>query len=133
MFWHQLVTIEACSWKNSEVVVECGAQGTFPLQGTCSKGTGTSRDHRELGRGLLGKPSWSPGKALMVLVGNRQCPERQAASVVLWYLCWVDLEALVTDVRSSFAPASSFALPAVLRSAFHFQEAKSCLCGVALP
>lgn len=46
----------------------------FPWQGTCSKGTGTSRDHRELGRGLLGKPSWS-----WLVTGSAQ-----SARLLLW-------------------------------------------------
>lgn len=58
-FQHRLATVEACSWKNSEAVVGCGAWGAFPRRALAPKIPGLEGTTRELGSGLLGKPSGS--------------------------------------------------------------------------
>lgn len=50
----------------------------FPLQGTCSKDTGTKRDHLWVGQ-------WSPGKAVVVLVADNG--QRRECQLLLHCFC----------------------------------------------
>jgi len=108
---------QACSGKNSEVVVGCGARGAFPGWALAPKILGLKETTCELGSGLLGKPSWS---SLVT----------PAITGVLGCFCIALVPVL--GPRSSFAHALCTALPVTLWSAFCSQEVKSCLCSVAL-